>query len=336
MVVQNYFIHLYAEAEDRGVQCLPAVEDSFYTFYQAYQPLPLRIQGQIEAQHYTISSKVPGRIGKIFVNKGDTVLRDQLIFSLISPEIEAKLQQAKAGEKAAGAVALQAETGARAQEIAASKTQWLKAKAAEELMEKTYIRLNNLYESGILAEQKRDEIFTQWQAAKYTEKSAYELYAMTREGAREEVKTAAKEQENMAAGAVAEVEAYMADTQVKSWNNGEVSQILLQEGELAPQGFPVVTIIDINDAWAIFHIREDYLKDFPKGKEVQATIPALSNEVYTFEISHISVMGDFATWRATDSTQGFDMRTFEVEARPTQPIPLLRVGMSILLTDTRH
>ena len=305
----------------------------FYSFYQAYQPLPLRIQGQIEAQHYNISSKVPGRIGKILVNKGDKVSRDQLIFSILSPEIEAKLQQAKAGEKAAGAVALQAETGARVQEIAASKTQWLKAKAAEDLMEKTYNRINNLYEDGIIAEQKRDEVYTQWQASQYTEKSAYELYAMAKEGAREEVKTAAKEQENMAAGAVAEVEAYMADTQVKSWNNGEVSQILLQEGELAPQGFPVVTIIDINDAWAVFHIREDKLKDFLKGQKIQVNIPALGDEEFTFEISHIAVMGDFATWRATDSTQGFDMRTFEVEARPSQHIPLLRVGMSILLTD---
>lgn len=307
----------------------------FYSFYQAYQPLPQRIQGQIEAQQYNISSKVPGRIGKIFVNKGDNVSRDQLIFSLLSPEIEAKLQQAKAGEKAAGALSQQAEKGARVQEIAASKTQWLKAKAAEDLMEKTYNRINNLYVDGIIAEQKRDEVYTQWQASKYTEKSAYELYAMAKEGAREEVKTAAKEQEKMAAGAVAEVEAYMADTKVKSWNNGEVSQVLLQEGELAPPGFPVVTIIDISEAWAIFNIREDNLQNFLKGQKIQVNIPALGDEEYTFEVSHIAVMGDFATWRATDSTQGFDMRTFEVEAIPSQHIPLLRVGMSVLLVDTR-
>lgn len=304
----------------------------FYSFYQAYQPQPERIQGQIEAQHYNISSKVPGRIEKIWVNKGDTVTRDQLIFTLLSPEIEAKLQQAKAGEKAAGAVAKQAENGAREQEVAASKTQWLKAKAADELMEKTYSRINNLYNEGIVSEQKRDEVYTQWQASKYSEKAAYELYAMAQEGARDEVKVAAKEQENMAAGAVAEVEAYIADTKVKSWHSGEVTQILLQEGELAPQGFPVVTIIDISDAWAIFHITEDKLKDFPKGQKLQVSIPALGDQQYVFKITHIAVMGDFATWRATDSAQGFDMRTFEVEARPVEHIPLLRVGMSVLLT----
>ena len=304
-----------------------------YTFYQAYQPLPERIQGQIEAQNFSISSKISGRIEQVLVRKGDKVSRGQMIFTLLSPEIQAKLQQAKAGEKAAGALAEQAEKGARIQEIAAAKTQWEKAKAANELMEKTYNRVNNLFNDGIVAEQKRDEVYTQWQAAKYNEGSAYQMYALTKEGARDEVKKAAKEKENMAAGAVAEVEAYIADTKIESWHNGEVSQVLLQEGELAPQGFPVVTIVDINDAWAIFHIREDKLKDFPQGQKIEVAIPALGEEIFTFEISHISVMGDFATWRATDSAQGFDMKTFEVEARPLEHIPLLRVGMTVLLTS---
>ncbi|MEW6997269.1 HlyD family secretion protein [Colwelliaceae bacterium BS250] len=303
-----------------------------YSFYQAYQPLPERIQGQIEAQHYSISSKVPGRIEQVLVRKGDNIAKGQMIFTLLSPEIQAKLQQAQAGKNAAGALAEQADNGARVQEIAAVKTQWEKAKVAEQLMEKTYKRVDNLFKDGIVAEQKRDEVYTQWQAAKYNQSSAYQLYTMAKEGARDEVKRAAKENENMAAGAVAEVEAYIADTKIESWHNGEVSQVLLQEGELAPQGFPVVTIVDINDAWAIFHIREDTLKDFPKGQKIEVNIPALGADNFIFEISHISVMGDFATWRSTDSSQGFDMRTFEVEARPLQPVPLLRVGMTVLLT----
>jgi len=304
-----------------------------YRFYQAYQPVPERIQGQIEAQQYSISSKVPGRIDQVLVRKGDKVERGQLIFTLLSPEIEAKLQQAQAGEKAAGALAKQAEKGARIQEISAAKSQWQKAKAATELMEKTYQRLNNLFKDGIVSEQKRDEIYTKWQASKYTEQSAYQLYAMAKEGARDEIKLAAKEKENMAAGAVAEVEAYIADTKIESWHNGEVSQVLLHSGELAPQGFPVVSIIDISNAWAIFHIREDKLKDYTQGKKLQVNIPSIGKEIFTFEVSHIAVMGDFATWRATDSSQGFDMRTFEVEARPVESIPDLRVGMSVLLNN---
>lgn len=301
-----------------------------YSFYQAYLPQPIKIQGQIDAQQYSISSKVPGRIDQVFVSKGDNVEKGQLVFSLLSPEIDAKLEQAKAGEKAAGALAQEAEKGAREQQIQAAKDQWLKAKAAADLMEKTYKRVNNLYKDGVVAEQKRDEAKTQWQAAKYTESAALQMYKLAQEGARDETKIAAAQKALMAAGAVAEVEAYAKDTQIHSWFNGEVAQVLLSSGELAPQGFPVVTVIDTQDAWAMLNVREDHLKYFEKGSQFEAYLPALDKNV-TFEVSHIAVMGDFATWRSTDAAQGFDLRTFEIEARPVDNQDTLRMGMSLVV-----
>ncbi|MFS1461131.1 HlyD family secretion protein [Vibrio lentus] len=301
-----------------------------YSFYQAYQPQPVKLQGQIDAQQYSISSKVPGRIDEIFVRKGDSVEKGELIFSLLSPEIDAKLEQAKAGQKAAGALAKQAENGARTQQIQAAKDQWLKAKAAADLMDKTYQRVNNLYNDGVVAEQKRDEAKTQWQAAKYTESAAFQMYQLAREGARDETKVAAAQKALMAAGAVAEVEAYAKDTQIHSWFSGEVAQVLLSSGELAPQGFPVVTVIDTKDAWAVLNVREDMLKHFEKGSQFEAYLPALDKSL-TFQVTHIAVMGDFATWRSTDAAQGFDLRTFEVEARPVDTSETLRMGMSLVV-----
>ncbi|MEZ8878288.1 HlyD family secretion protein [Vibrio lentus] len=301
-----------------------------YSFYQAYQPQPVKLQGQIDAQQYSISSKVPGRIDEVFVRKGDSVEKGELIFSLLSPEIDAKLEQAKAGQKAAGALAKQAENGARTQQIQAAKDQWLKAKAAADLMDKTYQRVNNLYNDGVVAEQKRDEAKTQWQAAKYTESAAFQMYQLAREGARDETKVAAAQKALMAAGAVAEVEAYAKDTQIHSWFSGEVAQVLLSSGELAPQGFPVVTVIDTKDAWAVLNVREDMLKHFEKGSQFEAYLPALDKSL-TFQVTHIAVMGDFATWRSTDAAQGFDLRTFEVEARPVNTSETLRMGMSLVV-----
>ncbi|MDB1123816.1 HlyD family secretion protein [Vibrio algarum] len=302
-----------------------------YSFYQAYQPKPIRLQGQIEAQQYSISSKVPGRIEKIMVSKGDQISIGDPVFTLYSPEIDAKLDQALAGQKAAGAMALQAENGARSQQIAAASDQWQKAKAAASLAEKTFQRVDSLYKDGVVAEQKRDEALTQWQAAKFTQSAAYQMFQMAQEGARNETKQAAIEKERMAAGAVAEVEAYAQDTKINSWFNGEVSQVLLNSGELAPQGFPVVTVIDMNDAWAIFSVREDRLKYFTKGTRFNGYLPALDKEI-EFEVMHVAVMGNFATWRSTDSSQGFDLRTFEVEAKPVDQSERLRVGMSVSVT----
>jgi HlyD family secretion protein len=301
-----------------------------FKFFDAYQAPVFRIQGQVESQQYSISSKVAGRIDQVLVRKGDKVSEGDLIFTILSPEIEAKLEQAVAGQKAAGALAKEAETGARLQQIQASQDQWHKAKSAAELMEKTYQRINSLYEDGVISEQKRDEALTQWKAAQYNESAAYQMFTMTKEGARDETKLAAAEKERMAAGAVAEVEAYVADTQIHSWFNGEVSQVLLHSGELAPQGFPVVTVIDTKDSWAVFNVREDKLQSFEKGKEFDAFIPAL-NTTLTFKVTHVAVMGDFATWRSTDATQGFDLRTFEVEARPINNEVPLRMGMSLVV-----
>lgn len=310
------------------VTAIAAVTWVGYSFYQAYQPKPVRLQGQIESQQYSISSKVPGRIDQVFVRKGDDVAKGQLIFTLHSPEIEAKLDQALAGQKAAGALAQEAEKGSRNQQIHAARDQWLTAKAAADLAEKTYLRVNNLYQEGVVSEQKRDEANTQWQAAKHSESAAFQMYEMAKEGAREETILAALEKERMAAGAVAEVEAYAADTRIESWFNGEVSQVLMHDGELAPQGFPVVTVIDRADSWAVFNVREDLLQHFKKGQTFNAFLPAL-NQSIEFKVTHIAAMGDFATWRSTDATQGFDLRTFEVEARPTQAIEGLRMGMTV-------
>ncbi|MDD1779946.1 efflux RND transporter periplasmic adaptor subunit [Enterovibrio sp. ZSDZ35] len=304
-----------------------------YSFYQAYQPQPERFQGQIEAQQYSVSSKVPGRIEDVLVRKGQQVNKGDLIFTLYTPELDAKLEQAKAGQQAADAMAEQAERGARSQEINAARDQWQKARAAAQLAEKTFNRVDALYVEGVTAEQKRDEAYTQWQAAQYTENAAHQMYEMAKAGARTETKRAAQEKARMAAGAVAEVEAYTKDTKIHSWYQGEVSQILLHSGELAPQGFPVVTVIDMNDAWAVFNVREDKLRQFQQGTEFNAKIPALGEQAYRFKVSHVAPMGDFATWRATNNQKGYDMRTFEVEARPIAPIQGLRAGMSVLVSD---
>lgn len=301
-----------------------------YSFYLAYQPKPVTLQGQIEAQQYSISSKVAGRIDTVMVKKGDIVKKGDPIFTLYSPEIEAKLEQAMAGQAIAGAMAQQASNGARTQQTKASEDQWRKAKAGASLHEKTYKRVNNLFQEGVVSEQKRDEAWTQWQAAKYTENAALQMFQMAKEGARVETKRAADEKLRMAEGAVAEVQAYVQDTKITSWFDGEISQVLLNSGELAPQGFPVATVIDMQDAWVVLNVREDRLKHFEMGSTFEGYLPAL-DKTLRFEVSHVAVMGDFATWRSTDAAQGFDLRTFAVEAHPVQHNQALRIGMSVVI-----
>lgn len=302
-----------------------------FTFYEAYQPKPLILQGEIDAQSYSISSKIPGRLNEVFVKKGEMIKIGDKAFSISSPEVQAKLKQAVAAKDAAEAQKTQADNGARKQEIQAAYNQWQKAQAAEELMQTTYKRIETLYQKGVVSEQKRDEVLTQYEAAKYTSDAAKEMADMAKEGARDEVKNAASAQERVYAAKVDEVNVYMKETLLYSFHKGEVTDVLIHVGELAPTGFPVVSIIDIEDSWAKFAVREDHLKTFKKDKVFKAKIPALSEELYEFKVTYIAVMGDFATWRATESGKGFDMKSFEVQLRPLKPIKDLRVGMSVLL-----
>ncbi|MCK8045837.1 efflux RND transporter periplasmic adaptor subunit [Shewanella sp. 1CM18E] len=302
-----------------------------YGLILAYTPKPQLLQGQIEAREYNVSSKVPGRVEEVLVRRGDKVTEGDLLYAIYSPELKAKLMQAEGGRDAALAMQQEADNGARKQQVAASKEQWLKAQAAAKLARTTFDRVEVLFNEGVLARQKRDEAFTQWQAAKYTEQAALAMYQMADEGARVETKAAAAGNARMAEGAVNEVTAILSDSQMRSPKTGEISEVLLQAGELAPSGFPVVSLIDMSDAWAVFQVREDQLKQFKQADVLKLTIPALDQQV-EFTVSHISVMGDFATWRATESGHDFDMRTFQVELRPNQPIADLRVGMSVLFT----
>lgn len=302
------------------------------SFIRAYQPQEELIYAQVQAREYAISSKVAGRVENIFVKKGDMLQKGDLVYSIYSPELNAKVQQAKAGYEAAKAISTETEQGARIETIQSAKDVWQGAKTMAQLAKSTYERIESLYKDGVVSQQRRDEAYTSFMSAKHNENAAYQQYKIALDGASSETKAAAKAKEDAAAGQVTEVESYALDTQAIAPASGEVSNILLHEGELASSGFPVVLMIDINDAWISFAIKETSLKDFPKGSTFKGFIPALNKEV-DFKVTFVSVMGDFATWRATSAQKGYDIKTFNIEATPINAIDGLRVGMSVLISS---
>lgn len=302
-----------------------------WSFFDAYRPRPTILHGQIEAQEYSMSSKVPGRIETVLVRRGDSVKSGQLLFTINSPEIEAKLMQAQGISRVASAAVDAADAGSRSQEIEIARDNWQAAKAGEDLARKSFDRMNRLFRDGVVAEQRRDEVYAAYQAAQYATQAAFQAYSIAQEGARSEAREAAAGESEAASGLVAEVEAAQADTEIRSRYDGEVANVLLHEGELAPQGFPVVTIVNTDEAWAVFQVREDLLQRVEKGSRLEVLVPALDRRVFPFIVTHVSVMGSFATWRSTSSTEGYDLRTFEVEARPAEPIENLRPGMTVVL-----
>ena len=289
------------------------------------------IMGQAEATQVRISGKVPGRIESYRFREGDKVnVGDTLVF-LDTPEVMAKLQQAEAARSAAEAQSLKASKGARSQEITGMYEMWQKAKAGLEIAEKSYKRVQNLYDQGVMSAQKRDEAAANYQAMAATEKAALSQYEMAQEGARVEDKLAAGALVRQAEGAVAEVTSYMNERALISPVSGEVAERFPEIGELVGSGAPIMYIIDLDDMWVTFSVREDLLKDMKTGTVITGFIPALENMPITMHIYYMKDMGTYAAWKATKSTGQFDAKTFEVRARPSQKVPDLRPGMSVII-----
>ncbi|STP13266.1 putative outer membrane efflux protein [Helicobacter mustelae] len=300
------------------------------TFYRAYLPKPLRLQGQITAREYSLSSKLAGRVENLKVKKGDMVQKGELIYQIHSPEVEAKLAQAQASYEAAKAISQETSKGARDETIISAKDVYSSAKTMTELAKKTYDRLEGLYKNGVVSLQKRDEAYAAYQSAKYRENVAYQQYKIALDGARDETKKAAFEKQKAAQGQVSEVEAYIKDINVYAPISGEVSNVLLHDGELSPSGFPVVLLVDTKDVWLRLSINEQYLSKFQKDAVFEGYIPALDKTI-KFKVNYVSVMGDFATWKATSSGKGYDMKSYEIDAVPLEEIEGWRMGMSVLV-----
>lgn len=300
------------------------------SFYLAHKPKESFIQGQIEAIQYSISSKVAGRIEEIFVKKGDKIKAGDLAYTINSPELQAKIEQAKAGYEGAKALSEETNKGTRVETIQSAKDVYLAAKSMAELAEKTYNRVQNLYDSGVVSLQKKDEAETNFKSAKFNENTAYQQYKLALDGATNETKQALKQKEIAAFGALSEVESYAKDTQAFSPISGEVSNVLLHKDELAPSGFPVVLVLDSDNAYLRFSARESELEKFKLGSEFEAFIPAI-NKNLTFKVRYISPLGEFATWKASSRKDSYDMKSFEIEAEILNKIDDIRVGMSVLI-----
>lgn len=294
-------------------------------------PPPEVLQGQVEVKRVNVSSKVPGRVEELLVYEGETIEAGQAVAQLSSDEIEAKMAQVDAAIAAAKAQESKAETGARAEEIRAAKANWERAKAGADLAQSTYERVETLYADGVVPAQKRDEAQAQFRASKMLADAARAQYDMARAGARSEDKEAAAALVRQAEGGRAEVQAYLAETKVTSPIAGEVAAQIVETGELVSAGLPIIVVADLEDAWVSFQVREDRLANLKKDDTFEARVPALGDKNITLKISYIAAMGDFATWRSTRASGGYDLKTFEVRARPLEPVDGLRPGMSVIV-----
>ncbi|MDY5091788.1 MAG: biotin/lipoyl-binding protein [Prevotella sp.] len=296
----------------------------------AFKSEPEVIQGYVEVSEYRVSSKVPGRVLELRVKEGDYVKVGDTLAILDAPDVKAKLAQAQSAESAATAMDQMANNGARREQINGAFALLQQAKAGLEIAQKSYNRVQRLYDEGVMSAQKRDEAFANYKALEAQVKAAQSQYEMAVNGARREEKLAAAAQVNRAKGAVQEVSSYINETMQIAQKEGEVSDVFPKVGELIGTGSPIMNISILDDMWGTFNVREDQLNGMQVGSTITAFVPAFNKDI-EMKVYYIKDQGSYATWKATKANGQYDLKTFEVKARPIKPFEGLRPGMSLII-----
>ncbi len=298
--------------------------------YLALDRDPDVIQGQVEVEEYRVSSKVPGRILELRAKEGDFVHKGDTLAILDAPEVHAKKVQAESARNAASAIHEMADNGAREETIRGAFELLQQAKAANEIAHKTYERVNNLYNEGVVTAQRRDEAKAAVDATDAQVKAAQSQYDMARHGSREEERKAASAQVNQASGAIMEVNSYLNETVQVAQMDGEVSDVYPKVGELVGTGSPIMSVSLLDDMWGTFNVREDHLKGMSVGSELTVYVPSSGKEV-KMKVYYLKDKGSYAAWKATKANGQYDLKTFEVRAKPTQKVEGLRPGMTLVI-----
>jgi len=299
--------------------------------YFVTRPKALVIQGEAEASEYRVSGKVPGRVAEMFFKEGDMVEKGDTVVFIDSPEVRAKLAQATAARSAASAQNAKAANGARKEQIDGAYEVWQTALIQEDVMRKSFERIERLHIQKVVSDQQYDEVKAKYDAAVKQAAAAKTQYDMAVNGARAEDKAAAAALVAQADGAIQEVQGYMSELYLTAPCGGVVSATYPKVGELVGQGAPIMTITDLSDIWFTFNIREDYLHSMKNGDELTLSIPALDGKECTAVVTYIAVRESYATWKATKEIGQYDAKTFEVRAVPTAPIEGIRPGMTALV-----
>lgn len=290
------------------------------------------IQGEVEVSEFRVSSKLPGRIVELRVKEGDYVHIGDTLAILQVPEVDAQRNVMQATGEAAKAIQDLTDAGARKEQIQGAYQLYQQAMAASEIAKKTYTRMQNLYDEGVISGQKRDEAFAAYKATEAQVKATKSQYDLAQNGAREQEKQIAAKNAQAAKSAVEVVNSLLRETVQISQVEGEVANVYPKVGELVGLGSPIMSISVMSDLWGTFNVREDKLQGLKVGDTFTAFSPAFNKEL-KMKVFYIKDEGSYATWKATKTTGQYDLKTFEVKARPIDKFEGLRPGMSLIVKE---
>jgi HlyD family secretion protein len=292
---------------------------------------PLLVQGEVDATRFDIAARVDGRVGEIPVGRGQNVAAKSVLVRIDNPETLAKHEQALASKVVADAQLANIKAGTRPEVIAARRAALERAQASLILAQKTHERVRQLAERGNAPQARLDQTTDTLHESERGLDQAKSAYEQAVNGYTREEREIAAANVAKALADIKAVQSVIDQMVVYAPLASQVYQRNVELGEYVSPGVPLVTLVDLNDLWIHFDLREDLVKTLKVGDRFDVHIPALADRRIAVEVKLIATKGEYASWRATRATGDFDLRTFSIRAYPVDRVPELRPGMSAYL-----
>ncbi len=298
------------------------------SIYYLVRGEPLLVQGEVDATRYDIAARVDGRVGEVAVVRGQNIEANAVLVRIDNPETLAKHEQAVAAKLVADAQLANIIVGTRPEVIAARKAALGRAQAALLLAQQSYQRVRQLAAQGNAPQARLDQATDALHQSERALDQAKSAFEQAVNGYTREERQIAAANVGKALADIKAVEAIIDQMVVNAPVPSQVYQRNVEPGEFVSPGVPLVTLIDLNDLWIHFDLREDLVKTLKVGDHFDVRVPALGGRSITVEVKLIATKGEYASWRATRATGDFDLRTFSIRAYPIEKVPELRPGMS--------
>jgi len=295
------------------------------------RPEPLLVQGEVDSTRFDIAARVDGRVADIPVVRGQNIAAGAVLVRIDNPETLAKHEQALAAKVVAEAQLANINAGTRAEVIASRKAGLERAQASVVLAKKTYDRVSQLAEHGNAPQARLDQATDALHESERAADQAKSAYEQAVNGYTREEREIAVANVQKAIADITAVQAIIDQMVVYAPVASQVYKRNVEPGEYVSPGVPLITLIDLNDMWVHFDLREDLVRTLKVGDRFDVRIPALADRRITVEVRLIATKGEYASWRATRATGDFDLRTFSIRAYPVDKVPELRPGMSAYL-----
>ena len=254
-----------------------AVAISALSIWYLIWPAPLLVQGVVDATQLDIAARVDGRVAEIPVNEGQDVAAGAVLVRIDNPETIAKNEQGLAAKIVAEAQLANINAGTRAEVIAARKAALERAVASVILTQVTYDRKSQLVQRGDAPQAQLDQATDSLHQAQRARDQAQSAYEQAVNGYTREEHEIAVANVGKAIADVKAVQSIIDQMVIYAPVASQVHKRNVEPGEYVSPGVALVTLVDLNDMWIHFDLREDLARTLKVGDRFSVRIPALSD-----------------------------------------------------------